>query len=238
MDELMAMQEDDDSDDLDDMEDPRITEVESEEEAPKLVESKKGKNKRAAEEEASLDEQMAKASKAKSTKAEEPALTKAQQKKLKKNNGDAAAVEPKEAKKEAKTDKKVQFAKNLEQGPTPSGDKPTGTLGVKEVRGVKLDDKKLGKGVAAKSGNTVAMRYIGKLEDGKVFDSNKKGKPFTFKLGKGEVIKGWDIGVAGMSVGGERRISIPPALAYGKKALPGIPGNSKLIFDVKLLEIK
>jgi FK506-binding nuclear protein len=242
MDELMAMQEGDDSDDLDDMEDPRITEVESEEEAPKLVESKKGKNKRAAEEEASLDDLMAKASKAKSTKAEEPVLTKAQQKKLKKNNGDAAAVEPKEApkdaKKEAKTDKKVQFAKNLEQGPTPSGDKPTGTLGVKEIRGVKIDDKKLGKGVAAKSGNVVAMRYIGKLEDGKVFDSNKKGKPFTFKLGKGEVIKGWDIGVAGMAVGGERRISIPPALAYGKKALPGIPANSKLVFDVKLLEIK
>ncbi|KAJ6070122.1 hypothetical protein N7499_012009 [Penicillium canescens] len=101
-----------------------------------------------------------------------------------------------------------------------------------------MDDKKLGKGVAAKSGNVVAMRYIGKLEDGKVFDSNKKGKPFTFKLGKGEVIKGWDIGVAGMAVGGERRISIPPSLAYGKKALPGIPANSKLIFDVKLLEIK
>jgi FK506-binding nuclear protein len=242
MEDLIAMQDDDESDDLDDMEDPRITEVESEEEAPKLVESKKGKNKRAAEDEVTLDDLMAKANKAKSTKAEESALTKAQQKKLKKNNGDAAAVEPKEAKKEdkkeAKTDKKVQFAKNLEQGPTPSGDKPTGTLGVKEIRGVKIDDKKLGKGVSAKSGNTVAMRYIGKLEDGKVFDSNKKGKPFTFKLGKGEVIKGWDIGVAGMAVGGERRISIPPSLAYGKKALPGIPANSKLIFDVKLLEIK
>ncbi|CDM34515.1 FK506-binding protein 4 [Penicillium roqueforti FM164] len=239
MEDLLAMQDGDESDDLDDIEDPRITEVESEDEAPKLVESKKGKNKRAAEDEVSLDDLMAKANKAKSTKAEEPALTKAQQKKLKKNNGDAAAVEPKkDAKKEAKTDKKVQFAKNLEQGPTPSGDKPTGTLGVKEIRGVKMDDKKLGKGVAAKSGNTVAMRYIGKLEDGKVFDSNKKGKPFTFKLGKGEVIKGWDIGVAGMAVGGERRISIPPSLAYGKKALPGIPANSKLIFDVKLLEIK
>jgi FK506-binding nuclear protein len=239
MDEIMAMQDDDESDDLDEMDDPRVTEVDSEEEAeaPKLVEAKKGKNKRAAEEEVSLDDLMAKANKAKSTKAEEPALTKAQQKKLKKNNGDAAAVEP-EAKKETKTDKKVQFAKNLEQGPTPSGDKPTGSLGVKEVRGVKMDDKKLGKGVAAKSGNVVAMRYIGKLEDGKVFDSNKKGKPFTFKLGKGEVIKGWDIGVAGMAVGGERRISIPPSLAYGKKALPGIPANSKLIFDVKLLEIK
>ncbi|KAJ5387619.1 hypothetical protein N7509_010160 [Penicillium cosmopolitanum] len=230
MDDIMAL-DGDDSDDLDDMEDPRITEVDSEEEAPKLVEAKaKGKNKRAAEEE-SLDDLMAKTAKGKATKAEE----KAQQKKLKKNDGAAAAVEPK---KEAKTDKKVQFAKNLEQGPTPSGDKPTGTLGVKEVRGVKIDDKKLGKGVAAKSGNTVAMRYIGKLEDGKVFDSNKKGKPFSFKLGKGEVIKGWDIGVAGMAPGGERRITIPPQLAYGKKALPGIPGNSKLIFDVKLLEIK
>ncbi|KAJ5776569.1 uncharacterized protein N7511_001580 [Penicillium nucicola] len=246
IDEIMAMQDDDESDDLDAMDDPRVTEVDSEEEAeaPKLVQAKKGKNKRAAEEEASLDDLMAKATKAKSTKAEEPVLTKAQQKKLKKNNGDAAAVEPeakketKADKKEAKTDKKVQFAKNLEQGPTPSGDKPTGSLGLKEVRGVKMDDKKLGKGVAAKSGNVVAMRYIGKLENGKVFDSNKKGKPFTFKLGKGEVIKGWDIGVAGMAVGGERRISIPPALAYGKKALPGIPANSKLIFDVKLLEIK
>lgn len=236
MEELMAM-DDDESDDLDDMEDPRITEVDSEEEAPKLVEAKTKGKKRAAEEE-SLDEMMAKSAKGKAAK-EEPALTKAQQKKLKKNNGEAAPVQPKETKaKETKADKKVQFAKNLEQGPTPNGNKPTGTLGVKEVKGVKIDDKKLGEGVAAKSGNTVAMRYIGKLEDGKVFDSNKKGKPFTFKLGKGEVIKGWDIGIAGMAPGGERRITIPPHLAYGKKALPGIPANSKLIFDVKLLEIK
>lgn len=68
--------------------------------------------------------------------------------------------------------------------------------------------------------------------------ANKSGKPFTFKLGKGEVIKGWDIGVAGMAAGGERRIIIPPHLAYGKKSLPGIPANSKLIFDVKLLDLK
>ncbi|KAJ6171330.1 hypothetical protein N7470_000397 [Penicillium chermesinum] len=240
IDDIMAM-EDDESDDLDGMEDPRITEVDSEEEeAPKLVEAKaKGKNKRAAEAAEGLDDLIAKG---------EPALTKAQQKKLKKNNGDAAAVEPKEtkadkkeakeAKKDAKTDKKVQFAKNLEQGPTPSGDKPVGTLGVKEVKGVTIDDKKLGKGPVAKAGNTVAMRYIGKLENGKVFDSNKKGKPFSFKLGKGEVIKGWDIGVAGMAPGGERRITIPPHLACSNQKLPGIPPNSKMIFDVKLLEIK
>lgn len=68
--------------------------------------------------------------------------------------------------------------------------------------------------------------------------ANKKGKPFAFKLGKGEVIKGWEIGVEGMTAGAERRITIPPQLAYGKKALPGIPANSKLIFDLKLLEVK
>ncbi|RDW93767.1 FKBP-type peptidyl-prolyl cis-trans isomerase [Aspergillus mulundensis] len=238
IDELM-MGEDDESDDLDDLENPRITEVDTdEEEAPKLVDAK-GKKKRGAEE-ASLEDQIAKDGK---TKAAATGESKKQQKKLKKNNGEASAVEAKPEQKEAK---KVQFAKNLEQGPTPSKEKKpaektektTGTLGVKEVKGVIIDDKKLGKGSAAAAGNNVAMRYIGKLESGKVFDSNKKGKPFTFKLGRGEVIKGWDIGVAGMAVGGERRITIPAHLAYGKKGVPGIPGNSKLIFDVKLLEIK
>jgi FK506-binding nuclear protein len=68
--------------------------------------------------------------------------------------------------------------------------------------------------------------------------ANKKGKPFSFKLGVGEVIQGWDIGVAGMSVGGERRLTIPANLAYGSKSMPGIPANSALVFDIKLLEIK
>ncbi|KAL2012018.1 hypothetical protein VTN00DRAFT_4736 [Thermoascus crustaceus] len=253
-DEIELIDDGEESDELDGLENPRITEITSddEEEAPKLVQAK-GKNKRAAEDsdEAGLDDMMAK-DKSKAN-ANGETLSKKQQKKLKKNNGEAAPVEQKKEAKEtkespastSKSDKKVQFAKNLEQGPTPSGDKKpadkektAGTLGVKEVKGVKIDDKKLGKGPAAKEGNTVSMRYIGKLEDGKVFDANKKGKPFTFKLGKGEVIKGWDIGIAGMAAGGERRITIPPHLAYGKKALPGIPANSKLIFDVKLLEIK
>lgn len=90
------------------------------------------------------------------------------------------------------------------------------------------------------------MRYVGKLMNGSIFDSNTKGKPFSFRLGKGEVIKGrssaltsgWDQGVKGMQVGGERRLVCPPALAYGRTKLPGIPANSTLIFDVKLLEIK
>ena len=68
--------------------------------------------------------------------------------------------------------------------------------------------------------------------------ANKKGAPFTFKVGKGEVIKGWDIGVAGMTVGGERRLTIPAKLAYGSSKTPGIPPNSTLVFDVKLLAIK
>lgn len=68
--------------------------------------------------------------------------------------------------------------------------------------------------------------------------ANKKGKPFTFYLGRGEVIKGWDIGVAGLAVGGERRIVVPAHLAYGDKASPTIPANSELTFDLKLIEIR
>jgi FK506-binding nuclear protein len=216
----------DESDDLDDLEDPRVTEVDSdEEEAPKLVESKKGKNKRPAEEE-SLDALI---------KSEDSKLSKKQQKKLKNNKGEAVAAE--DAKKDAK---KVQFAKNLEQGPTGSAAKPAGKAagGVKVVQGVTIDDRTVGTGRTAKNGDTVGVRYIGKLQNGQQFDANKKGKPFSFKVGKGQVIKGWDIGIAGMAIGGERRMTIPAHLAYGSKALPGIPANSQLTFDVKLLEIK
>lgn len=173
----LGIDDDEESDDLDQLENPRVTEVDTdEEEAPKLVQAK-GKNKRAAEsdDEAGLDELMAKDAKAKPINGE-AGLSKKQQKKLKKNDGEAVAAEKQQETKEGKkTDKKVQFAKNLEQGPTPSSEKKpaektTGTLGVKEVKGVKVDDKKLGNGPAAKAGNSVSMRYIGKLEDGKVFD--------------------------------------------------------------------
>lgn len=178
--------DDDMSDHLDDLEDPRITEVDSEAEAdaPKLVKKEelvqKGKNKRPAEdledEPANLDDIMAKSLKPESV-AEEPKLSKKQLKKLKKNDGkpaEAAAEEKKDAK---ASDKKVQFAKNLEAPPSSSQSTVNGetkaakaTLGVKLVQGVKVDDKKIGKGPAAKTGSTVEMRYIGKLKDGKVFD--------------------------------------------------------------------
>lgn len=234
-------------DELDELADPRITEVD-EEEAPKLIAAPKAKpakgNKRSAE---TLDEMITTETGA--ANGEAP-LSKKQLKKLKKNDGSAAAVEKKETEppSSAKSDKKVSFAKNLEQGPTPTkaadknaakaDDKPKPATGVKVVQGVTIDDKKTGTGPAAKAGDRIGMRYIGKLQkDGKVFDSNKKGKPFSFKLGTGEVIKGWDIGVAGMATGGERRITIPAHLAYGSKGVAGIPANSTLVFDVKLIEI-
>ncbi|KAH9825461.1 FK506-binding protein 4 [Teratosphaeria destructans] len=249
-DELDYDSEDED-DELDDLDDPRITEIDEDEEvAPKLVQASdkkkkpaaaKAGTKRAAEESAgeeTLDSLMDAQTNG------EPKLSKKQQKKLKKNDG--TAVEAKEeAPSSNKSDKKVQFAKELEQGPTPTkakadakkeGEKASAG-GVKTVQGVKIDDRKAGTGPAAKKGDRVGMRYIGKLLDGKVFDSNKKGKPFSFKLGSGDVIKGWDIGIAGMAVGGERRITIPPHLAYGSKGMPGIPANSTLQFDVKLLEL-
>ncbi|KAL2756840.1 hypothetical protein ACRALDRAFT_1049071 [Sodiomyces alcalophilus JCM 7366] len=228
-DELLGGAMSDESDELDGVEDPRVTEIDTdEEEAPKLVAvgDKKNKKKRGAEEADGLDELI--------TKDEEAKLSKKQQKKLKNNKGEAVPAE------EAKG-KKVQFAKNLEQGPTGSGEKAKSgkaAPGVKVVQGVTVDDRKVGEGRVAKNGDTVGVRYIGKLQNGKVFDANKKGKPFSFKVGKNQVIKGWDIGILGMSVGGERRLTIPAHLAYGSKGLPGIPANSTLQFDVKLLEIK
>lgn len=216
---------DEESDKLDDVDNPRVTEVDSdEEEAPKLVPVKKGKNKRSAEEAEGLDELISK---------EEAKESKKQQKKLKNNKGEAVSAED--------SKKKVQFAKNLEQGPTGSAEKAKqakAATGVKTVQGVTIDDRTAGKGRTVKNGDTVGVRYIGKLQNGQVFDANKKGKPFSFKAGKGQVIKGWDIGIVGMAIGGERRLTIPAHLAYGSRGMPGIPANSQLIFDVKLLEIK
>jgi FK506-binding nuclear protein len=273
-DEALDALEDEESDELDDLEDPRVTEVASEDEVPALLKAtKKGKNKRPAEdsadeEEANLDDLIATSLKkeeaAPATNGDTKKLSKAEKKalkKLKKNDGGAAPVTPDassqtpEAKKEApptngSEKKSVQFAKNLEQGPTPSATPPakaadkksenvkSSSVGVTNIQGIEIDDRKLGTGPVAKKGSRVEMRYIGKLESGKVFDSNKKGKPFSFKLGMGEVIKGWDLGVAGISVGGERRLTIPAHHAYGKKgAPPDIPPNSKLIFDIKCLTV-
>ncbi|KAI0032463.1 hypothetical protein K488DRAFT_78473 [Vararia minispora EC-137] len=157
--------------------------------------------------------------------------SKAQEKKAKKQkvaSGEAVATGEIPAKAEAVPDKKEKKAKK-EQKKSTARELPNG---------LKIADEKVGEGPQAKNGQTLSMRYIGKLQNGRVFDSNTKGKPFTFTLGKGEVIKGWDQGLMGMQAGGERLLVIPPALAYGKRKMGDIPPNSTLTFEVKLLSIK
>lgn len=261
----LYLDEETDSDELDDLDDPpRIHEIESDEEieeAPKAAVSANGASKkdkkaekvekvekvdkkvdkkslkRPAEDEEphTIDEMIEGAKPAPQTKGDaEKKLSKKQLKKLKANDGKAVEVA---ADSKAKEAKKVQFAKELEQGPTGSpvtaekkGEKTPSAKRV--IQGVTVIDSKVGIGATAKKGSVLCMRYIGKLEKGsKIFDKNTKGKPFSFNLGKGEVIKGWDIGIEGMRIGGERRLIVPAALAYGKKNLPGIPANSDLIFD-------
>lgn len=111
---------------------------------------------------------------------------------------------------------------------------------MQEADGLKIDDIKLGTGVAAEIGNTVFVHYVGTLEDGTKFDSSKdRNEPFSFTLGVGQVIKGWDLGVLGMKVGGVRKLTISPDLAYGQAGIPGvIPENATLIFEVELLEVR
>ncbi|POS87208.1 hypothetical protein EPUL_001678, partial [Erysiphe pulchra] len=243
--------EDDDEYDLSPDEDELELESDDEVDDAQLVkapENKVGKNKRSVDE--INDDNLSETVASKETKAKDQKLSKKQLKKLKKNNGEASTVKTDDHKKDEeksdKNDRKVQFAKNLEQGPTGSDDKDKtdqsskqnkATLGIKMVDGIKIDDKKLGSGRPCKKGDKVSMRYIGKLVNGSVFDSNKKGTPFSFKLGTGEVIRGWDIGVTGMSPGGERRLTIPPNKGYGNKAMPGIPANSTLIFDIKMMDV-
>ena len=106
--------------------------------------------------------------------------------------------------------------------------------------GLKYIDLKEGDGESPQKGQTVTVDYTGTLENGKKFDSSRDRKqPFSFKIGVGQVIKGWDEGVASMKVGGQRILIIPPELGYGSRGAGGvIPGNATLIFDVELLGTK
>ena len=114
-----------------------------------------------------------------------------------------------------------------------------------EVMGVTMDKSSIeeikeGTGNEALRGKLVTVHYKGSFESGEVFDSSiERGVPFTFNLGEGEVIQGWDLGVTGMKVGGKRKLTIPPELAYGDRGVPGaIPPNSTLIFEVELLKVE
>ncbi len=104
---------------------------------------------------------------------------------------------------------------------------------------VEMNDTVVGKGAEAVNGKAVTVHYTGTLKDGTKFDSSVDRKePFTFTLGAGQVIKGWEQGILGMKVGGKRKLTIPPELAYGDNAVGAIPAKSTLIFDVELLGVK
>ncbi len=106
--------------------------------------------------------------------------------------------------------------------------------------GLTYEDIVEGSGPSASAGKTAVVHYTGRLTDGTVFDSShKRGEPFEFALGAGEVIKGWDEGVGTMRVGGKRTLTIPPDLGYGARGAGGvIPPNATLVFDVELLDLR
>jgi peptidylprolyl isomerase len=123
---------------------------------------------------------------------------------------------------------------SVDTGPPPVADEPTFS-----ESGLGIIDIEAGRGETPEAGQTLAVHYTGWLNDGTKFDSSRdRGTPFEFPLGVGQVIAGWDEGVATMNVGGIRRLIIPPELAYGEAGRSGIPPNAELTFDIELLEIK
>ncbi len=134
-------------------------------------------------------------------------------------------------------------AQTARKSTTPNTNAPTKVTGdgVKTPSGLIYWDVRVGNGEVAKEGSHVRVHYTGWLTNGKKFDSSvDAGKPFDFTIGNGEVIKGWEEGVAGMRVGGKRQLRIPPDLGYGAEGTPGgpIPPNATLIFDVQLLGVQ
>ncbi len=105
--------------------------------------------------------------------------------------------------------------------------------------GLEYEDTTVGTGASPQKGQKVSVHYTGRLSNGTKFDSSRdRGQPFTFVIGRGQVIAGWDEGVGTMQVGGQRVLTIPSNLAYGARGVPGvIPSGATLVFDVELLEI-
>jgi len=104
--------------------------------------------------------------------------------------------------------------------------------------GLIVTDLVVGSGAVAKNGDTLVVFHVGRLTDSTVFDSSTR-RPFWFRLGTGQVIRGWDLGLPGMRVGGTRRLVIPPDLAYGEQGVPPIiPPNATLVYDVQLIEVR
>lgn len=132
---------------------------------------------------------------------------------------------------------------------SPASDTDGNAPGIPDLRGdmqstgsgLRYIDEQVGDGASPQSRQNVSVHYTGWLTDGKKFDSSRdRGQPFSFAIGTGGVIRGWDEGVASMKIGGKRRLIIPPDLGYGERGTPGgpIPGNATLIFDVELLGVR
>lgn len=124
---------------------------------------------------------------------------------------------------------------------TPADDPPAPERSAAQTSptGLRVEELRTGSGDVAEPGKRVRLHYVGTLEDGTVFDSTReRGTPFEVELGKGYLIKGFEEGVAGMKVGGVRRLTIPPELGYGERALAKIPANATLIFEIELLEVR
>ncbi|WP_373532720.1 FKBP-type peptidyl-prolyl cis-trans isomerase [Vampirovibrio sp.] len=124
---------------------------------------------------------------------------------------------------------------------TTTGETSAVTASTKSISGIQVQDVTLGSGAEAQKGDTVSVNYLGTLaSSGKKFDSSyDRNEPFTFKLGSGQVIEGWDKGLVGMKEGGKRILTIPPEKAYGASGYPPvIPANATLKFEVELVEVK
>jgi FKBP-type peptidyl-prolyl cis-trans isomerase FkpA len=130
---------------------------------------------------------------------------------------------------------------NQNQAPVTTAAAPAPVPGIPaNVTQLMMKDLVVGTGAEAKAGTSVTVQYVGMLTNGQVFDASKNhgNDGFTFKLGAGQVIKGWDQGVAGMKVGGKRELVIPASLGYGAQAVSTIPANSTLVFEVELLKVQ
>ncbi|MDO8561884.1 MAG: FKBP-type peptidyl-prolyl cis-trans isomerase [bacterium] len=132
----------------------------------------------------------------------------------------------------------VYFVFKSPSTPNDAAQTPAGQQTATTTEQVQGQEVKVGTGAEAKPGTQVSVEYTGKLTDGTVFDSNVGKAPLVFTLGAQGIIPGFQIGVNGMKVGGERLLAIPPSLGYGAQQVGTIPPNSTLIFDVKLLKVE